>query len=337
MLESLYCIHGFGLRFATNSPPIAKAVQTHMRHFQRRALPPVPVLDCVLQGVQAPSDIPIVVSATAHKLCTQRWEILGDTTKGLWQCQLLRDGAFLVADFQERGMVRLDTTQGCAEGYVVQPDRLHADVLASVFHHFVLSELLKRQGLYSIHAAALEKHGRGILIPGASGRGKTTSCIALLRAGYRCLSDDHPLLRDQATHLELLSFPVKIDVTAKTVAFFPELQGSKAPLYQGLCKHYFYANTLYRNVQTDVCEPVLILFPQIVKTPRSSLEPLSKSRAFAEFLPQGLLVLDKGVASRQFHVLSRLIQKAACYRLYFGEDVLALPRLIDPLFERVRS
>jgi hypothetical protein len=233
-------------------------------------------------------------------------------------------------------MLRIDEEQGRVAGYVVQPEGMHPEVLTSVFHHCALTVLLRRQGLYTMHATALEKHGRGIIIPGASGRGKTTSCIALLRAGYRCLSDDHPLLRVRATGLELLSFPVKIDVTAKTVTFFPELQGAQAPLHQGLFKQYFYAETLYPGCQTDVCDPVLIIFPQIVKAPRSALEPLPKSRAFEEFLPQGLLVLDKEVAKQQFQALSHLIHKATCYRLYFGEDVLELPQLVDPLLERAR-
>jgi hypothetical protein len=33
-------------------------------------------------------------------------------------------------------------------------------------------------------------------------------------------------------------------------------------------------------------------------------------------------------------VLSKLVQRAACYRLHFGRDVLDLPRLITPLLER---
>ena len=336
MLECHYRIHGLGLRFTTDSPDIAKAVQTHMQYFQCQPLPAVPELACSFRGVQSRADIPFAVSPTAQVLCTDRWEFLGSPPEAPWQCQLWRDGSYQITDFHTRGMLRLDEAQGRVEGYLVQPEDMHPDVLVSVFHHFALTELLKRQGLYTVHAAALSKKGRGVLIPGASGRGKTTSCIALLRAGYRCLSDDHPLLRDQAMGPELLSFPVKIDVTANTVAFFPELQQDPASLQQGLFKQYFYAETLYPGCQTEVCDPVLILFPQIVKAPRSALEPLPKSRAFEEFLPQGLLVFEPQVAKQQFETISRLIHKAACYRLYFGADVLDLPQLIDPLLEHVR-
>jgi len=52
-----------------------------------------------------------------------------------------------------------------------------------------------------------------------------------------------------------------------------------------------------------------------------------------ELLPQGLLVFDKAVARREFDTLSRLVKRAARYRLYFGADVLELPKLIDPLLE----
>ena len=45
-----------------------------------------------------------------------------------------------------------------------------------------------------LHGAALERDGRGVLIVGESGAGKTTASLALLRAGFRLLSDEYTLL-----------------------------------------------------------------------------------------------------------------------------------------------
>ena len=41
----------------------------------------------------------------------------------------------------------------------------------------------------------------------------------------------------------------------------------------------------------------------------------------------------KRSARREFQVLSRLVQQVDCYRLYFGRDILDLPKLITPLLE----
>lgn len=42
-----------------------------------------------------------------------------------------------------------------------------------------------------IHAGAMAKNGKGVLITGKSGSGKSTSCLNLLRAGYDYLGDDY--------------------------------------------------------------------------------------------------------------------------------------------------
>src|SRR5207245_6330563 len=131
--------------------------------------------------------------------------------------------------------LRIDDQHTRGEGYLVLPEAMHHDVQIS-FLHFAVTELLKLRGLYTLHATALEKGGQGVLIPGASGRGKSTSCISLLRDGYRLLSDDHPLVRENGHGLEILSFPVKIDVTEGTIGFFPELRGAKEALHQGVRK-----------------------------------------------------------------------------------------------------
>jgi hypothetical protein len=235
-------------------------------------------------------------------------------------------------DFHEQGVLRIDDARGCGAGYLVHPEAMHLDVRIS-FLHFAVTELLKLRGLYTLHATALEKEGRGVLIPGTSGRGKTTSCIALLRDGYRLLSDDHPLVRERDGELEILSFPVKIDVTDGTINFFPELLDAKERLHPGVRKRFFYTEDLYPGRTANHCEPCVILCPQVVDWPSSHLEPISRSRVLEELLREGMLVFDRDVAARQFQTFSRLVAQTECYRLFFGEDVLDLPRLIDPLLQ----
>lgn len=330
MNEYFYSIHGVGLRLTTDSPAIAGAVQVLLRHFQRETLEGPVALEILFKGVHDRAEIPVTASPSAEVLFAGSGKTAGDLLHSEWRCNLYRDGDRKIADFHEQGLLLIEDQRGRVEGYLVEPDAMHLDVRISFFH-FALTELLKRQGLYTIHATALEKGGRGLLIPGASGRGKTTSCISLLRAGYRCLSDDHPLLRENGNGLEILSFPVKIDVTEKTIAFFPELREADGRLHQGVQKRYFFVEDIYPHAKADICDPALIIFPRITDMPKSRVEPLPKSRALEEILPQGLLVFDKEVARKQFQTFSRLVEKAACYRLYFGEDILDLPQLVDHL------
>ena len=52
-------------------------------------------------------------------------------------------------------------------------------VIANHAHHFAI-----------VHAAAVEKNGRGFIFPGAPGSGKSTLCAALVCRGWRLLSDE---------------------------------------------------------------------------------------------------------------------------------------------------
>ena len=249
---------------------------------------------------------------------------------------MTQDQGLLIADFHRVGVLEIDGKQGHAKGYLINPEQLPATLVEYLFH-LALIELLRRRGLYTIHATALEHNGRAILIPGNSGRGKTTSFISLLRSGYRYLSDDHPLLQDSGAHVEVLPFPIKINVTDATVQFFPELKSaSEQVLHPGVPKRFFYAEDLYPTAVGDRCQPALVLFPHVVDSPQSHLELLPKSRALESLLPQALLVYDQEVARQEFKVLAKLVQQVDCYRLHFGRDILDLPKLITPLLEKGR-
>jgi len=331
MTEYLFSVYGASVRYATASPLLAPPVNELLRHFRRDSLEESVPLSLCFRAVQERADIPLTMSSSARQISSGTGAAVGDRRETGLSYEVVQDGGLLIADFFDVGVLVMDGVQGRADGYLIKPETIDANLIEYLFH-LALIELLRRRGLYTIHATALEKHGRGVLIPGNSGRGKTTSFISLLRSGYRYLSDDHPLIRDAGTHVEMLPFPIKIGVTEATTAFFPELRNAPDHiLYPGSPKRSFYAEDLYPTSVGDTCEPAIILFPHIVDMPHSWLEPLPKSRALEAILPQALLVYDSAIARRQFQTLARLVQQVDCYRLHFGRDVLELPKLITPL------
>lgn len=335
--EYLFSMHGVELHYQTSSPAFMAPVLAFLRHFHADAVSGDTALKIRFEEVASRAEVPVKISDTAKSLFSGARPSMGDSLRSIWRCEVKQDGDRLIADFHEQGLLAIDGSLGVAEGYFIHPDAMHPDVCTSFFH-YALTELLKRKGLFTVHATALELHGRGVLIPGYSGQGKTTTFLSLLRSGFRYLSDDYPLLRDRGTHMELLAFPMKIDVTDRTIGFFPELY-TAAPgiLQQGIYKKNFQAEDLYPDSIGSSCTPAMILFPHVVDMPHSSLEPLPKSRALEAIMPQGLLVYDQAVARREFQVLSRLVQQVDCYRLHFGRDILDLPKLIAPLLEIRKS
>jgi hypothetical protein len=335
LLEYQYSLYGTLVRYCTTSPVLAEPVNELLKHFRGDSLGESHPLVMCFHAVQNRANIPLNLSPSARRLASGTEAAVGDRRATDLPYQLFDDGGRLIADFFHAGILVIDGSCGRAEGYLIAPHTMPPSLIEYLFH-LALIELLRRRGLYTIHATALEKNGKGILIPGNSGRGKTTSFISLLRSGYRYLSDDHPLMRDAGTHVDLLPFPIKINVTEETIAFFPELRTAPAHvLPPRFPKRAFHAEELYATSIGDCCRPAIVLFPHVVDAPSSHLESLPKSRALELLLPQALLVYDSEVARREFQVLVKVVQQVDCYRLHFGRDVLNLPKLITPLLEQV--
>lgn len=337
MTEYQYALYGTAVRYETDVPTLAHPVNELLRHFRRdAALDTEVVLVLRFHQVQNRAAVPLAISPSARQLASGTGEAVGDRRATGLPYDVKLDEGRLIAEFHGIGVLVINGAQNRADGYLIDPDRLSSNLIEYLFH-LALIELLRRRGLYTIHATALEHNGRAVLIPGNSGRGKTTSFIALLRSGYRYLSDDHPLLQESGTQVEVLPFPIKINVTDATVQFFPELKSaSEQMLHPGVPKRFFYAEDLYSTAVGERCRPALVLFPHVVDAPQSRLELLPKSRALEALLPQALLVYDQEVARREFKVLAKLVQQVDCYRLHFGRDILDLPNLITPLLEKGR-
>jgi len=65
---------------------------------------------------------------------------------------------------------------------------------------------IRALGYFCLHAATVCRGDRGALLMGPSGSGKTTTALALLRGGYRLLSDETSLLDASGTHPRLAGF-----------------------------------------------------------------------------------------------------------------------------------
>lgn len=330
----LFSFYGISVRYVAESPLLAAPVHELLRHFRRDSLEESATLTLHFRAVQDRAEIPLMMPPSARRLSCGTGAAVGDRRETGLPYEVIQDEGRWIADFRDVGVLMMDGPQGRADGYLIKPETLHVNVITYLFH-LALTDLFRHRGLYTIHAAALEKHGHGILISGNSGRGKTTSSISLLRSGYRYLSDDHPLLQDAGTHVDVLPFPTKVNVTQATIELFPEL--ADVPDHvppPGSHKWSFYAEDLYPTSLGERCRPAMVLFPHVADVGHSHLELLSKRQALELLLPQALLVFDPEVAGREFQVLAKMVQQVDCYRLHFGRDILDLPNLLTPLLEQ---
>lgn len=194
-----------------------------------------------------------------------------------------------------------------------------------------LVELLKRRGLYAVHAAGLCESGRALLLAGHSGSGKSTLTVALVRAGLGFLGDDTQLLVRRPERLKILAFPDEVDLTDESVGFFPELgarmDGGRR---EGWRKRQLRADEVYAAEVVWECEPGVLVFPRVAGTAGSALEPLDPGEALFELAPNVLLTEPR---SSQAHLdaLAALVQASRCYRLATGRDLDGAVRLLRGL------
>ena len=87
--------------------------------------------------------------------------------------------------------------------------------------------------LLTFHAAALQRHGRTLLLAGPSGAGKTTLSLALMRAGWCFGSDEIVLLGGRDMRALPLPPCIKEDSLSLIERWFPELRAAPKHLRYG--------------------------------------------------------------------------------------------------------
>ncbi len=206
-----------------------------------------------------------------------------------------------------------------------------ADPLATLTYTMFtipLHEMLKRRGMFMMHAAGLAEQGRGVLLAGASGAGKTTQALALMRGGLGFLGDDMMILSARNGVWKALAFPDDVDVTPQTLAFFPELTRCPArPTSAGRPKRPVDACTAFGVEPVWECTPRILVFPGTGRRESSELLPLDRGAALVQ-LTCNVFRTDATTSQGHLDALAGVVRQCACYQLTTGRDFDALPALI---------
>ena len=194
-----------------------------------------------------------------------------------------------------------------------------------------LMETMKRFGRFPLHAAGLALGGKGVLVPGASGSGKSTTSVTLVRAGFDFLSDDTVFLTASPDGIWVAGFPDEVDVTDNTVARTPELAHLVgAPLLPGREKHSFRVEEVFGITPLAGCRPAVLLAPQVVQGPGTEVEPLSPSEALIGLLPNVLLT-DPVASQAHLDMLAALVESVPCLKFLVGSDLDAAVACVTDL------
>jgi hypothetical protein len=225
--------------------------------------------------------------------------------------------------------LRCDATSGiarlqCDDGFDGRVLYLATHPLATI----ALMELLERRGRYCLHAGCLELDGRGVLIAGPTGSGKSTLTLALARAGLGFVSDDLVFLAHrEGGSVEALGFADAAGVTDPTARRFA-LEAT--PRRGGFPKRLIRLEDAFGLTPVERCEPRVIVFPQVAHDTPGELEPLDPGEAYLRLVPDILLTQPAGT-QEHLKAISALLAQVRCFTLRSGTDLGYTAELVREL------
>ena len=245
-----------------------------------------------------------------------------------------REGDLLLSDGRSRVWVAPDGKRiiGATEG----EEATSRQSFTSGMLFIGLMVALRHFGLFHMHAATVVvPQGPSGLIVGQSGAGKTTTALALVRAGWSYLGDDSLLLRQAPDRrVDLLGLPLDFHLANATAGAFPDLSPHLGEfIHENVPKRRLDPRAAGSRRLDHAQAPAAIVLPTIVRQPRSSLKRLPPAEAMSELLHASALLSIEGMADARAQValLEALLSRASTWRLELGQDVLAEPALIARL------
>lgn len=172
----------------------------------------------------------------------------------------------------------------------------------------VLSPLLRRRGLFLVHAFAAARNGRCVLLVGPSGSGKTTAGLSLLQHSWRLLGNDVILLRSRADAVYALPTPGRVQIRPQTQMLLPTV-----------------------DVAAQWAPPTAVAtlcFPQIVPSAPSRLHALPPAVGLARLMAESVDRWDAATLPAHVACLRRLCAQTAVFTLQSGTDVATWPQLL---------
>ena len=180
-----------------------------------------------------------------------------------------------------------------------------------------------------LHAAAVARDGRSLLLAGKTGSGKTTLATRLVLRGFDYLTDELVWIDPSSTCLRGFARPLHLKTEAG--ALFAELfapQRSDAVAETALGHHVSplrLGATVVREAHPDV-----LVFPSYTPGARLDLCPLSKAQAAARTM--SCLVDARGRALHGFDDVARLAHGVSAYAMVYS-DLDEASRTLESLLE----
>lgn len=312
MTEQTYDFHGVRMLVHAERPAVGQAVDARLRHFRS-------------PSASGKHDIAIELTDGRTPAAAGVGRPVYDTPFGPVTYDDAADQ--LWSDCGGQAWLDVHAGAGLAHLWATDASWLISHPLLTI----ALVELLKRRSLFALHAAAMATtEGAVVLFPGASGAGKTTLALGLLRQGWGFLADDMVFLSDHT----VLGFPDEVDVSEDTAALFPGIGPAlHRPAAGDRAKRPLLIEDAFDDPPVRSGRAAAIVLPHVGAGEESRLTPVGPDEALVALAPNVLLT---DVAASQAHLdaLAALVRSTPCFALATGRDFRRVSQLLAGVVER---
>jgi HprK-related kinase B len=215
LIEGIETPHSLSLRFAevsirvkTNDPEIRDRLTAYFRPYVITGSPPLAEVSLIQGSVPISGQFVDVVREGGRRPKEATQEVAGGRLVlkratgvliGLWPA-----GAFAVGDIRTHLNQGINLVNNC------------------------YAKVVLRRGHVLLHASAVARDRRTVVLAGPPGAGKSTSALHLVEAGFRCLSNDRVLAKPMPDMVEALGYPKQPRVNPGTLLGHPRLSAMLA-------------------------------------------------------------------------------------------------------------
>jgi len=188
--------------------------------------------------------------------------------------------------------------------------------------------LVRRVGLHHVHGATLlDPTGRGWLLTGASGAGKSTTTVLLARKGWGVGTDDIAFLADGVAPgtTDMIGWREHLALRDDAVDAMGNAGGTALATRK---KTGWFAEELDATFVSRIA-PQILGFTTVGGTGTTSIAPMSARNALTRLLASSpWVMLEPDLADEHLGLMSRLVQQCRAVEITLGRDLFERPELL---------